>query len=140
MGIVCSMFHNMWALVIEDDAHSLIAICNILRELGICFKRNTTGANVLDQLRSMQPQPDFILLDLSLPLADPFALIEYIRRDPMLYNIPIICLTDTSNTTLIEQARQSGSDALLAKPLPRRQFADMLRRILSGEQLWAIAV
>jgi CheY-like chemotaxis protein len=143
-------FNNMWAFIVEDDAHSLIAISSILRELGITYKRNTTGAGVVQQLLSMQPCPDFILLDLSLPLADPFELTDSIRSDPALCDIPIICLGEivlgeivldeigTNHT--IERAQKCGCTSYLAKPLPRRQFADLLRRILDGEQLWALAV
>ena len=132
--------NTMRALVIEDDAHSLNAISNILREHGIRFKRNTTGASVLQQLRDMQPLPDFILLDLHLPQADPFDITASIRRDPTLREILIICLGEEESHPLVERAQQSGCDSFLTKPLPRRHFAHMLRRILDGEQLWALAV
>ncbi|CAG0965241.1 Polar-differentiation response regulator DivK [Gammaproteobacteria bacterium] len=132
--------NNLWALVIEDDAHSLIAISNLLREQGIRFKRNTTGANVLEQLRSMQPQPDFILLDLNLPQANAFDLVTAIRREPQLAEIPIICLGDSTTHQSLERAQQCGCHGYLAKPLPRRHFADLIRRILNGEQFWARAV
>jgi CheY-like chemotaxis protein len=133
-------FSNMWAFIVEDDAHSLIAISSMLRELGITYKRNTTGAGVVQQLLGMNPFPDFILLDLSLPLADPIELTNSIRRDPALHDIPIICLGEGDIHQLIERAQQAGCTAFLAKPLPRRQFGDLLRRILDGEQLWALAV
>lgn len=138
-------FNNMWAFIVEDDAHSLIAISSILRELGITYKRNTTGAGVVQQLLSMRPCPDFILLDLSLPLADPFELTDSIRSDPALCDIPIICLGEVvlgeiGANHAIARAQQCGCTSYLAKPLPRRQFADLLRRILDGEQLWALAV
>jgi CheY-like chemotaxis protein len=131
---------KMCALVIEDDAHSLNAISNLLREQGIRFKRNTTGANVLQQLREMHPRPDFILLDLNLPQADSFDISSSIRHDPDLSDIPIICLGDAEAAQAVERAQQSGCHSFLTKPLPRRQFARMLRRILDGEQLWALAV
>jgi CheY-like chemotaxis protein len=130
----------MWALIIEDDAHSLNAISNMFREQGIRFKRNTTGANVLQQLRHMHPRPDFILLDLDLPQADPFDITTSIRLDPNLHDIPIICLGEADTHQSVKRAQQSGCDSFLTKPLPRRQFADMLHRILNGEQLWAFAV
>jgi CheY-like chemotaxis protein len=132
--------NTMRALVIEDDAHSLDAISKILRDQGIEFKRNTTGANVLEQLRKMQPRPDFILLDLDLPQADPFDIVADIRRDHSLRKIPIICLGEDVTDHLIERAQQSGCHSFLAKPLPRLHFAQMLRRILNGEQFWALAV
>lgn len=131
---------NVWALVVEDDAHSLMAISTILRELGIAFKRNTTGMNVIPQLHAMSTRPHFILLDTSLPLIDSFELISYIRRDPQLCTIPIICLSDTHSSEDVERARKGSCNGLIHKPLPRRQFADLIRRLLNGEQLWLAAV
>jgi two-component system sensor histidine kinase/response regulator len=128
---------TLWALVIEDDAHSLRAISNILDEQGIRFKRNTTGANVLYQLHEMQPRPDFILLDLDLPQADAFDLTLSIRRDPDLRDIPIVCLGESTAQQFVERAQECGCDGLFSKPLPRRQFAELLRRVLDGEQVWS---
>jgi CheY-like chemotaxis protein len=128
----------MWALVVEDDAHSLIAISNLLREQGIRFKRNTTGANVLQQLREMQPRPDFVLLDLDLPQANAFDISKSIQLDPSLRDIPVICLGEEEMHLPVERAQRSGCHSFLTKPLPRSQFAHMLHRILNGEQLWAL--
>lgn len=130
----------MWALIIEDDAHSLRAISDILHEQGIEFKRNTTGANVLERLRKMHPRPDFILLDIDLPQADSFDIVATIHRDRNLRGIPIICLGEDVTDQLVERAQQSGCHSFLTKPLPRHQFANMLDKILSGEQFWAFAV
>jgi CheY-like chemotaxis protein len=131
---------NLWALVIEDDAHSLIAISNLLRALGIQYKRNTTGANAIEQLRGMHPRPNFILLDLNLPQANAFELALNIRRDPYLADIPIICLGESHTNHYLERAQQCGCHGYMTKPLPRQDFADLLRNILSGGQFWAHAV
>jgi CheY-like chemotaxis protein len=130
----------MWALVIEDDAHSLDVISKILRDQGIEFKRNTTGANVLQQLHKMQPQPDFILLDIDLPQANPFDIAAAIHGDHKLRKIPIICLGEGISDDLVERAQQSGCHSFLSKPLPRHRFPQMLRKILNGEHFWALAV
>lgn len=130
----------MWALIIEDDAHSLCAISNILRDHGIEFKRNFTGANVVQQLRTMHPTPDFILLDIDLPQADSFEIVAAIRSDHNLGKICIICLGEDVTDQLVERAQQSGCHSFLTKPLPRHEFPQVLRKILSGEQFWALAV
>ncbi len=70
------MLENKWALVVDDDAHSLVAISSMLRDLGIRFKRNTTGAKVPEQMRSMNPPPDFVLLNLDLPHGSAFTINE----------------------------------------------------------------
>ncbi len=133
---VSTVLDDKLALVVEDDAHSLFAISSILRDLGISFKRNTTGANVLDQVRAMTPLPDFVLLDTDLPQGDTFAINRLIKTDPLLAHIPVIAIGDEQTLDLLAQLRQAGFASFLSKPLPRSQFGDILRRILGGDQLW----
>ncbi|HLV36261.1 MAG TPA: response regulator, partial [Spirillospora sp.] len=74
-----TVFEDKQALIVEDDAHHLLALSSLLSDFNITYKRNTTGANVLSQARRLQP--DFILLDLDLPDDDPFAIYEKLRAD-----------------------------------------------------------
>ena len=130
------MFTNCWALVVEADAHSLIAISALLRDLGIHYKRNTTGSSVVEQALSMQPHPTFVLLDLDLPHGDAFHIITALKAHPALAAIPVIAIADDSALSLAPRTRHLGFAGFLPKPLPRRNFADLLERILDGEQVW----
>jgi CheY-like chemotaxis protein len=78
---------NASALVVEDDALNLVAITNLLKELNIQYKRNTTGMDVLQQARAMQPLPDVILLDMDLPYSTPYTICTAIRSDSLLAHI-----------------------------------------------------
>jgi CheY-like chemotaxis protein len=134
------VLENKSALVVEGDAHSLVAISNLLRDLGVRFKRNTTGANVLEQLRTMQPLPDFILLDIDLPHGDAFIIRDGIHRDARLKRIPIIAIGDESGSELLPQMKRSGFASFVHKPIPRKHFGDLLSRVLAGERVWEFAV
>lgn len=130
------MHREIWALIIEDDAHSLIAISSILRELGIHFKRNTTGAKVSEQVSAMTPPPDFILLDIDLVQGDAFGINRHLQADPTSNDIPVIALASTDDYAVRQRARRAGFAGLVVKPLPRRQFGELITRILSGEHVW----
>ncbi len=134
------MLENKWALVVEDDAHSLVAISSLLRDLGVQFKRNTTGANVSEQMRTMTPSPNFILLDIDLAGGDAFVINQRIQSDPTLRQIPVIALGSTDDFPLRQQMQRAGFAALILKPIPRRRFADLLERILGGDQVWEAAI
>lgn len=129
----------MWALVVEGDAHSLVAIASILHELNVRFIRNTTGANVLEQLRQMQPHPDVVLIDLDLPHADAFATARAISTDADFRHIPLIALGDHAPQDVQARVRRSGFSAYVAKPLPRRSFGALLKRAAAGDNLWEVA-
>lgn len=126
---------TLHAFVIEDDAHSLVAIGSLLDELGIAYKRNTTGANVVRQLQEMQPWPDFILLNLDLPEGDAFAICRELRASPCTQTIPIIAVADNFPPEMLRAVRAGGFDAYVLKPLPRRCFSQCLQRVIAGEQM-----
>ena len=132
------MLEDKWALVVDDDAHSLFAISSMLRDLGIHFKRNTTGAKVPEQMRSINPPPDFVLLNVDLPHDSAFAINKLIQADPAVRNIPVIAIGATNSIPVRQQARHSGFASYIAKPLPRRKLGSILQRILSGEHIWEV--
>ncbi len=128
------------AYVVEGEAHSLAVISTLLRDLGINFKRNMTGAHVLEQLHAMKPRPDFILLNIDLPYGDGFTIGHMILRDRQLYRIPILMIGTQNVDDVILQVQHIGFAGYIAKPLPKRQFGDILRRVLDGEQVWEFVV
>ncbi len=115
------------ALLIDDDAHSLYAISQILSDLGVRFKRNTSGARCVPQAAAMQP--DVILLDLDLPATNALLALRQIRHDPALRNTPIIALTDAGCAELANPAIGHGAFAVLHKPFTRQQLAALLDQL-----------
>jgi CheY-like chemotaxis protein len=123
------LFEDKQALIVEDDAHNLVALGSLLKGLRIQFKRNTTGANVLEQAHRLRP--DFILLDVDLPDGDAFAIYQRIRSSRELRDIPVIALYDQHATRqLLPRILASGFTAYIAKPIAQRDFEDLLRSIL----------
>jgi CheY-like chemotaxis protein len=133
------VLQNKWALVVEDDAHSLVALSSLLRDLGIHFKRNTTGANVPEQIHAMTPAPDFILLDLDLA-SGALAIYRRLRLDVETQNIPVLALGSIDDFGLRQKLQREGFAAFIPKPVPRRSFGDLLQRVLDGEQDWEAAI
>lgn len=128
------------AYVVEGDAHNLAVISGLLRDIGINYKRNMTGANVLEHLHAMQPRPDFILLNIDLPYADGFTIGHMILRDRQLSAIPVIMIGTQNADEMVTQVQQIGFAGYIAKPLPKKLFGDIIRRVLSGEHVWQFAV
>ncbi len=134
------MIDRLWGLVVEDDAHNLIAVTELFKELGIHYKRNTNGAQVAGQVHMMRPKPDFILVSMDLTESDPLAICQNIRFDPLLRDIPVIAMGSASCLPMQPQIKACGCAGFLLKPLPRKQFGPLLKRILAGETIWQEAV
>ena len=131
-----TLLEDKCALVVENDAHSLVAISSILRDLGVRFKRNTTGAKVIEQMRAMTPWPDFVLLDIDLPLHQALAINHHIHTDPLLRAIPVIAVGSVIDFAVRQRLQNEGFATFVLKPLPRRQFGELVERILAGEDGW----
>ena len=123
------MFENKTALIVEGDAHSLLVICSILDGMEIRYKRNTSGLRVLQQVSSMNPRPDFILLDIDLPLADAFAICEALKYEEELRDIPVIALAAGD---MLKRVECSAFTETLPKPLSHKDFRQVIQHILGG--------
>jgi len=130
------VLEDKWALVVENDAHSLVAISSILRDLGIHYKRNTTGENVTGQMQAMNPRPDFVLLDIDLPYNEAFVINLNIQADAMLRTIPVMAVGSVIDFAARQRLQHDGFATFILKPLPRRQFGDLVECILSGGDCW----
>ncbi|HET7619109.1 MAG TPA: response regulator [Vicinamibacterales bacterium] len=75
------------------------------------------AASAVDGLDLAQRQPpDIVVTDLSLPGMDGFALIERMRQDPVLHDVPAICLSGYGGHANEQRARSVGCQLLLQKP------------------------
>lgn len=130
----------MWTYIIEDDAHCLVAVANLMREMGIHFKRNTTGARVLEHLHAMPVVPSFILLDLDLPQGDALQLCKALHDDARFAYVPVIGMGDPSTFGLLPALEGAGFSAFIPKPLPRRDFSGIIERVLDGDKVFLAGV
>lgn len=130
------MSQNHWALVVEDDAHQLMVITTILKEMNICCKRNTAGNDVVRQAQSMIPQLDFIMLELDLMNSDSWAVFRSLQDCPLTAHIPIIAVGGESWLTRQDRIRVAGFAGFLNKPLPRSQCQSLIRQVLAGSGVW----
>jgi CheY-like chemotaxis protein len=104
--------------------------------LGIDYKRNTTGTGVPEQAASMQPLPDFIMIDLDLPVPDALAVARSIRAESSLAAVVLLAIGDEGWAVRAAELQAAGFAGFIAKPLPSRQLGVLLERILAGETLW----
>ena len=62
-------------------------------------------------------KPDVILMDLTLPLMDGFTATKLIRQNDALKNVPIIAITAHKEDDFRADAKASGFDANVTKPI-----------------------
>src|SRR5579859_626542 len=91
------------------------------------------GAQALDSLR--RARPDLLLTDVMMPELDGFGLLEAIRADKALRDLPVIVLSARAGEEARIEGLAAGADDYLIKPFTARE---LLARIESNLRLAAI--
>jgi len=101
-------------LVVEDNPDNLITIKAVLQnEYNIL--EATDGEEGFKM--ALKERPDLILLDMSLPKMDGFAVVREIKGDPKGKHIPVIALTAHAMKGSREKAIEAGCDDYISKPV-----------------------
>jgi len=114
-------------LLAEDfeDARDVYAF--YLRREGFAVQDLPDGDRVLPL--ALEMQPDVVVLDLSLPGMDGYALAAALRADPTTAHIPIVVLSAHAYPEDEQRARKAGATAFLRKPCLPGELADTLKRV-----------
>src|SRR5205085_3990791 len=110
-------------LVIEDDEYSRDALAHLLAAEGYEARSASDGESGLAKAHEMQP--DVIVLDLNLPGIDGKQVIQMIRNDGPLSDVPILIVTGDEDRAA-QSAAELGAHGYLTKPV---QFDNLLRAI-----------
>ena len=100
-------------LLVEDHVDSRAMYAEFLR---LDFDVIEAGDGIAALELIAERSPDVVVTDLALPRMDGFELIERIRRDDRLRDVPVIALSGYSGSEHEARARQAGSDVVLLKP------------------------
>jgi two-component system cell cycle response regulator DivK len=77
-----------------------------------------------------ETQPDILLLDISMPVLDGYAVARKIRENPALAPLSILAITAYAMQGDREKILNSGFDGYLSKPVNASALTDELERLL----------
>jgi CheY-like chemotaxis protein len=98
-------------LVVEDDVGIRESVCQILEDEGFPTVSACNGKEALATLRTLEPPPRLILLDLMMPIMNGWEFYELISRDKSVSSIPVVVMSAQDTDTY------AGTLRLLRKPL-----------------------
>lgn len=102
-------------LVIEDDPHMVRLMGEVLEMAGFATRFASHGAEINAELRK-RPPPDLVLLDVTLPDADGFVILERLRSHPRVGRLPVILVTGKSDMADVARGLALGADGYVSKP------------------------
>ena len=89
------------------------------------------GKQALELLDIMPELPDYIFLDINMPLVDGKKCLMEIKKNIRLKDIPVIMYSTTSDTNEIQQFYKLGAHDFLIKPNNFNVLCDSLESIFS---------
>lgn len=114
-------------LVVDDDRLIVKTTCDILRVKGHAAVAAFSGEEGVDQVKFAPP--DCVLMDIKMPGISGVEALKQMKT--IVPALPVILVSAYATDDLLEEARQAGAYAILAKPLNIQMvlaFLDLLRK------------
>ena len=119
---------DLKVLLVEDVEDTRLFMRIELEEQGFIVLEAENGQVAVDT--AAREKPDVILMDLTLPLMDGFTATKLIRQNDALKNIPIIAITAHKEDDFRADAKASGFDAYVTKPIDVNWLKDLISGLL----------
>ena len=118
-------------LIVEDNALNIKLFCDLLAAHGHEPHAVLDSRLALDSARSFQPE--LVITDIQLPHVSGLELMELIRNDEELRDVPIMAVTAYAGVGDDERIRAAGAQAYVSKPISVHRFAETVEDLLAGK-------
>jgi len=102
-------------MIIEDDYFVLDIYHTKLVQEGFDVLDAKDGKDGLEKLQAEEKLPDLILLDIVMPNMGGLEVLELIKKEERLKNIPVVLLTNLSQKMEIDKGLELGANDYLIK-------------------------
>lgn len=122
---------NLRFLVVDDFSTMRRIIRNLLKDLGFNnVEEAEDGAMALKKLRDSSF--DFIVSDWNMPNMDGLTMLQNVRADDALKDIPVLMVTAEAKKENIIAAAQAGANGYIVKPFTAVTLDEKLNKILQN--------
>jgi DNA-binding response OmpR family regulator len=108
-------------LVVDDDEFAQLAVCSALELVNLTAIRADNPASALEELE--QGHFDLIISDIEMPTADGYALCTILRGLPTYEEIPIIFLSQHTDSDHRKESLVCGGNDFISKPFLYMELA-----------------
>src|SRR5258708_24137081 len=101
-------------LVVDDNSMNRIMLSRYITKLGYRSSLAEIGRQAMEKL---QAEPfDLVLLDVQMPEMDGYAVLEHLKADPRLRDIPVIMISAVDELESVVKCIELGAQDYLPKP------------------------
>lgn len=110
--------------IVEDNETNIYTFTDYLQARGYEVDVAHNGPEALLRLRSFKP--DVILLDIQMPGMDGLEVMQQVRKEETLHDIPIVALTALSMPGDRDRCLAAGADEYLSKPVSLQRLLHLI--------------
>ena len=119
---------NMKFLVVDDFSTMRRIVRNLLKELG--FSNVDEAEDGVDALAKLKGGGfEFVVSDWNMPNMDGLTMLQTIRADPALAQLPVLMITAEAKKENIVAAAQAGANGYIVKPFTAAVLQEKLTKI-----------
>src|SRR5438067_384955 len=115
-------------LVVEDEPENRLLLGVVLTAEGYDVVEVEDGPAALEA--AARDRPDIILLDVMMPGMNGYAVLERLREDADLREIPVIMLTALAQRGNLERAVEMGAAGYVTKPFEPAELLQAMEKAL----------
>ncbi len=120
-------------LVVEDNALNIKLFCDLLMAHGHDAQPVTDSRDALLAARSFAP--DLIITDIQLPHLSGLELMQLVRADDELNDVPIMAVTAYAAQGDDERIRAAGAQSYVSKPISVVRFVEAVEALLEAGRI-----
>ncbi len=117
-----------WRIMIVDDEEDLRHLIGTTLRMNFEVVEAHDGLDALEKIERFQP--DFIIMDVMMPLLNGLDTSVAIRENPNFNHVPILFLSALSTREHMQQAYRSGADLYLTKPIDPNRLLNTVEAFL----------
>lgn len=121
------------ALIIDDNGKNIEVLARLLSMQDMSCTTVPRPVQLDAALQNIA-EVDVIFLDLEMPGASGYDILERLKADARFQAVPIVAYT--VHVSEITAAHRQGFHSFLGKPLDADKFPEQLARILNGQPVW----
>lgn len=119
-------------VLIVDDEPDVLLLCRVNLEFeGYEVDEASNGAEALARVR--ERQPDAILLDVMMPEMDGWQVLETLKADPELADIPVVMLTAKVQESDQMRGWSSGAAEYITKPFSPLALSQVVSDVIATD-------
>jgi len=115
-------------LIVDDQPDNRVMLSTLLQQEGYLTLTAAGGMEAMDAIASHSPQ--LILLDVSMPDMDGYAVASLLKADPKTSGIPIIMVTAHAGRGARVVGLHTGAEDYLTKPVDAPELLLKVRNLL----------